>query len=43
MKSEIVTEPWIELTFEKRLERGCLRAYKHMVKLKLNPCEIVGS
>ena len=43
MKSEIVTEQWVELTFENRLEGGCLRAYKHMVKLTLNPCEIVGS
>ena len=34
-----VTNPWVELTLENRLgRRGCLRAYKHMVKLILNPC-----
>ena len=35
---------WVELTLENRLVRGgCLRAYKHMVKLTLNPCRTLGS
>ena len=38
-----VTSPGIELTLENRLARGgCPRAYKHMVKLILNLCEILG-
>ena len=43
MKREIITKPWVKLTFEKRLKGGRLRAYKHMVKLTLNPCETLGS
>ena len=34
-----VANPWVELTLENLLARGgYLRAYKHMVKLILNPC-----
>ena len=39
-----VTNPWVELTLENRLTRGgCSRAYKHMVKLILNPYGTLGS
>jgi len=34
-----VTNSWVELTLENWLARGgCPKAYKHMVKLILNPC-----
>ena len=39
-----VRNQWVELTLENRLARGgCLRAYKYMVKLALNPCGTLGS
>ena len=39
-----VTNTWVELTIENRLVRGgCPKAYKHMVKLILNPCGTLGS
>ena len=39
-----VTNSWVELTIENRLVRvGCPRAYKHMVRLILNPCGTLGS
>ena len=34
-----VRNPWAELILENWLaRRGCLRAYKHMVKVTLNQC-----
>ena len=34
----------VELTLKNWLARGkCQRAYKHMVKFILNPCELLGS
>ena len=39
-----VANPWVELTLENLLARGgYLRAYKHMVKLILNPCRTLES
>ena len=39
-----VINPWVELALENRLAReGCPRAYKHMVKLILNPFGTLGS
>ena len=39
-----VRNPWIELTLENKLaRRGCPRAYKHKIKLILNPCGTLGS
>ena len=39
-----VRNPWVELTLENQLVRGgCLRTYKHMVKLILNSCGTLGS
>ena len=39
-----VTNSWVELTLENWLvRRGCPRAYKHMVKLILNPWGTLGS
>jgi len=34
-----VKNSWVELTLENQLAKGgCPRAYKHKVKLILNPC-----
>ena len=39
-----VINPGIELTLENQLAReGCPRAYKHTIKLILNPCETLES
>ena len=39
-----VTNLWVKLTLENRLaRRGCLRAYKHIVKLIFNPYETLAS
>ena len=44
MNDEFVTKPCVELTLEDRLARGkCPRAYKHMVRLILNPYGTLGS
>ena len=39
-----VRNPWVELILENQLVKGgCLRVYKHMVKLIHNSCGTLGS